>query len=201
MTPVTVCNLPSTIDETKIFSLFRAYWLPFESEVTSGQHAFFRGTTLEEILLIYDFDRELRPLLLDAIERVEISLRAQLAHSLALKYGPFAHTDSDLFRRRDVWETCTEELGKEYRRSREIFAKHYRNNYNHLELPPIWVACELMALGHISRWLHNLKNPSDRQRPMPMNWMKKSWSRLPTICPSSDTIVRIMGESGIDPFP
>ena len=141
----------------------RAYWLPFEFKDDRGQHAYRRGITLEEILLLYDFDRELRLLLLDAIERVEISLRARWAHSLALKYGSFAHTNPDLFRRRDVWETCKEELEKEYRRSREVFAEHYRNNYNHLELPPIWVACELMALGHISRWLQNLKNPTDRQ--------------------------------------
>lgn len=36
------------------------------------------GTTFEEILAVYEFDRGLRLLCLDAIERVEVALRACL---------------------------------------------------------------------------------------------------------------------------
>ena len=62
------------------------------------------------------------------------------------------------------WHKSQDELCKEYDRSRETFAKHYRQRYPELVRPPIWVACELMTLGHLSRWLKNLAKPDDRQR-------------------------------------
>lgn len=142
----------------------RAYWLPFEApNATDGNHRFRPGTVFDNALALYVFDRELRLMLLDAIERVEISLRTRWANVLALHYGPFAHEHPAHFKRRDVWQSCTDELAKEYKRSRETFAEHYRSQYGHLASPPIWVACELMTLGHLSRWLQNFHRPKDRQ--------------------------------------
>lgn len=142
----------------------RAYWLPFETPSSSdSDHAFQPGTDFDTVLAIYDFDRELRLLLLDAIERVEISLRTRWANELALRYGPFAHEAPAHFYKPHVWQQCKDELDKEYARSRETFAEHYRTQYGHLNSPPIWVAAELMSLSHLSRWLQNLRIPKDRQ--------------------------------------
>lgn len=142
----------------------RAYWLPFEANYRTGQHQFRPGTAFDDVLALYTFDRELRLLLIDAIERVEISLRARWTYHMTMQYGPFAHEDYAHFKRKDIWQSCMDELKKEYTRSRETFADHYRNNYGHLNSPPIWVACELMTLGHVSRWLQNLNLPKDRQQ-------------------------------------
>jgi abortive infection bacteriophage resistance protein len=62
-----------------------------------------------------------------------------------------------------LWQQSRDELAKEYARSRETFAEHYRSQYPQLTSPPLWVACELMTLGHLSRWLQNLRIPKDRQ--------------------------------------
>lgn len=62
-----------------------------------------------------------------------------------------------------MWQSSRDELTKEYARSRETFAEHYRTKYPQLPSPPLWVACELMTLGHLSRWLQNLRIPKDRQ--------------------------------------
>lgn len=142
----------------------RAYWLPFEVNNPNGRHQFCPGTAFDDVLALYVFDRELRLMVIDAIERIEISLRARWAYHMAMQYGPFSHEDSAHFKRRDTWQACKDELNKEYVRSRETFADHYRNNYGHLAFPPVWVACELMTLGHVSRWLQNLNLPKDRQQ-------------------------------------
>lgn len=142
----------------------RAYWLPFEEAAANGHdHAFGAGVEFGTVLAIYNFDRALRLLLIDAIERVEISLRTRLANELSLRYGPFAHEEPGHFANAHRWQQCRDELAKEYARSRETFAEHYRSQYPQLPSPPLWVACELMTLGHLSRWLQNLRIPKDRQ--------------------------------------
>jgi abortive infection bacteriophage resistance protein len=86
-----------------------------------------------------------------------------LANVLSLRYGPFAHEDARHFAKTYQWQQSRDELAKEYTRSRETFAEHYRSQYPQLPSPPLWVACELMTLGHLSRWLQNLRIPKDRQ--------------------------------------
>jgi abortive infection bacteriophage resistance protein len=150
------------LDHVNYYRL-RAYWLPFEAPAADGEHGFASGTNFDAVMAIYEFDRELRLLLLDAIERIEISLRTHWANALGLRYGAFAHEDSTYFARPSIWQQCQSELNKEFARSRETFADHYRTRYTQLNTPPIWVACELMTLGHLSRWLQNTKAPKDRQ--------------------------------------
>jgi abortive infection bacteriophage resistance protein len=142
----------------------RAYWLPLEhADPGDGRHAFKPNSEFSSVLACYSFDRALRLLLMDAIERIEISLRTRFAQVLSLRYGPFAHEESAHFKQHPLWQKSRDELSKEYARSRETFAEHYRNQYPHLPSPPLWVACELMTLGHLSRWLQNLRVPKDRQ--------------------------------------
>ncbi len=143
----------------------RAYWLPFEITHSNptDEHQFQADTTFEKVLNLYIFDRELRLLLLDAIERVEISLRTRWANVLALKYGPFAHENIKIFSHQTIWQSGLDELVKEYKRSQETFVEHFRQKYAKLSSPPIWASCEMMMLGQLSRWLKNLKLPLDRQ--------------------------------------
>ena len=101
--------------------------------------------------------------MLDAIERIEISLRAQWANVIAIKYGPFAHENVSLFKDQNIWQTGYDELVKEYTRSKETFAEHFHTKYSNLKSPPIWVSSEMMMLGQLSRWLKNLSLPKDRQ--------------------------------------
>ena len=134
-----------------------AYWLPFEADHVT--HEFKRGTTFEAVLQLYIFDRELRLLVLDAIERIEVSIRAQWAHQMAQHHGPHAHLNKDLAADLTHWEQNIEGVKKEVERSDEIFIHHLRQTYSE-PLPPIWAVCEVMSLGLLSKWYYNL-------RPMP----------------------------------
>lgn len=52
-----------------------AYWLPFEQSPpsdSSRNHQFISGTHFEKILTLYIFDRKLRLLVMEAIERIEV---------------------------------------------------------------------------------------------------------------------------------
>lgn len=142
----------------------RAYWLPDEQPAaTPGDHAFKPGTRFETILDLYGFDRKLRLLVMDAIERVEVSLRTRWAYELANRYGPSAHEDVALFRDADKHERCLNNIRAELGRSRETFVQHYRQTYSDPAMPPLWVVCEVMSFGQLSEWYQNLSDSKDRK--------------------------------------
>ncbi|KAB6714676.1 Abi family protein [Roseobacter sp. TSBP12] len=142
----------------------RAYWLPFEvPAANNGDHAFRDGTAFEDVLTLYIFDRELRLLVLDAIERVEVALRAQWAHHMAMNHGPHGYLDQvhySIIRHHAKDVTALE---KEFNRSEDTFAIHYRDKYASPKLPPVWMAAELMSFGLLSKFYSNLKTRADRK--------------------------------------
>ena len=136
-----------------------AYWLPFESN--HGTHAFQAGTRFEHVLDLYIFDRELRLLVLDAIERVEIAIRTQLAYQLGHRYGTHPHLNPALFKQ--AWDHARNvaQLQTEAHDSKETFIKHLMAKYAE-PLPPIWASVEIMTLGRLSKWYANLQSGADR---------------------------------------
>ncbi|NCC27725.1 MAG: Abi family protein, partial [Gammaproteobacteria bacterium] len=137
-----------------------AYWLPFEAD--HATHRFRTGTRIADVLNLYIFDRELRLLVLDAIERVEVSVRSQWAYQLAHRHGPHAHLDPALAYRRRLWEQNLTRLADEVNRSDEAFIRHLVETYTEA-LPPVWAVCEVMSLGQLSRWYNSLKPMATRR--------------------------------------
>lgn len=145
----------------------RAYWLPFEvppaEQTLLGEHKFVLGTEFQQAVRLYLFDRELRLLLLEAIECIEISLRTRWAQVVAERHGAHAHLDAALFSDGRMYAGCIEHLHEELARSKETFVQHYQRKYTDPETPPIWAIAELLTLGQLSKWLNNLKRREDRQ--------------------------------------
>jgi len=136
-----------------------AYWLLFEADHTT--HQFRPGTCFKDVLNLYVFDRELRLLVLDAIERVEVSVRSQWAYQLGHLYGSYAHLDQTLFHSR-YWQDNLKTLTGEVNRSNETFIKHLQATYRE-KLPPVWAVCEVMSFGSLSRWYASLQPKMTRR--------------------------------------
>ena len=137
------------------------YWLIFEKNHES--HQFRDNTYFEDVLNLYIFDRELRLLLLDAIERIEVSIRSRLAYHLAESFGSHAHLKPEIFVSPLKYARTLTKLKSELDRNRsEIFIKHHSDKYSE-ELPPIWVSVEVMTMGQISSWYSNIKDRKHRQ--------------------------------------
>nr|WIE92055.1 Abi family protein [Mesorhizobium sp. WSM4875] len=142
----------------------RAYWLPFEeASPAPGDHKFKAGTSFDDVLALYVFDRKLRLLVMDAVERIEVSLRGSWAHHLAMKYGPHGYLDPTLYRRTDRFAQAFAQLIDDIKRSKDTFILHYKGKYDDPEHPPIWMTAEVISLGQLSMWLSNLKHRPDRQ--------------------------------------
>lgn len=131
-----------------------AYWLSFKERQDSND--FKSGANFDDVLKLYDFDRRLRILVLDAIERIEVSVRGQWSYALGHVHGAHAHLNPRIAKNENYWESNKKALLKEVRRADELFIYHFLNNYEE-ELPPVWAACEVMSLGLLSKWYSNLK--------------------------------------------
>ena len=91
-----------------------AYWLPFEQ--THSPHCFQENTHFEHVWDLYVFDRELRLLVLDAIERIEVAIRTQFAYEIAHRHGAHAFMNQQYFKNAYRW-----------------------NAYSYINVPPILV--------------------------------------------------------------
>ncbi len=160
---ITFGDIPSARTHLKHINYYRltAYWLNSESDRQNPSSK--SGTTFESILNLYVFDREFKLLILDAVERVEVSLRCQWAYHIGKNHGPHAYLDSAIARNYHKWENDLERLTQEVLRSDEAFIKDYLKKYQQPKLPPIWSVCEVMSLGTLSRWVSNLKPMKTRR--------------------------------------
>lgn len=70
-----------------------AYFLPFQAT----KDRFDEGTTFESIIDVYHFDRELRILTFNAIEKIEIFLRTSIAYNFSKDYDAFGYSDQKIF--------------------------------------------------------------------------------------------------------
>lgn len=128
--------------------LYRYRLLPTDNYVA--------GTTFEDVLDCYLFDREFRILLFDAIERLEVAFRTQLIYQPAINHGPFWFTERSFFHDLRQWRQHLGRLDSEVDRSSETFLKHFFNKYDE-RTPPAWMSFEVVSLGLLSKVYKNLK--------------------------------------------
>lgn len=130
------------------------YWMYFEN--SRNPHHFKSGTKFEDILDLYNFDKELRSYVFEGISRFEVSLRTQISYQIGMKYGSHSYLDPSYAKDFSVWLENMKKIQIEAGRSKEIFIKHYKDKYEE-SFPPIWVVSEIFSFGTLSCWYKNLK--------------------------------------------
>jgi abortive infection bacteriophage resistance protein len=140
------------------------YCYPFRQRGANGQvlDTLVAGTTWEQILGLYEFDRHLRLLVLDAIERVEVAVRTQLTYHLADTYGAFGHTAAANFHSKFEHAKWLAQIEIETQRSNDEFIQHYQREYDGFPTIPLWMLTEVMSLGNLSRLYQGLQ-PNDKR--------------------------------------
>ena len=124
------------------------------------------GTEFSSIANLYVFDKKLRLLTLDAIERIEVALRVDIAYLLG-KYDLYAHLNPELlhgnfakrtqnsFSKKTKHQEWLEKYLDAVKRSREEFVEHFRSKYD--SKLPIWCAIELWDFGMLSKFYAGMK--------------------------------------------
>lgn len=117
------------------------------------------GTELHHAESIIDFDRQLRLLVMDGVERIEVAVRMRTGYVLG-RASAFAHEDpacfDDSFTRantdsRDPQPSkqvaWLERVKARRESSDEQFVVHFREKYD--DHMPVWALTELLELGHL----------------------------------------------------
>lgn len=151
------------------------YWQPFQEIVPDPadptrairSEQFRPGAEFRHAVDLYLFDKQLRLLFLDAIERIEVALRVDLAHALG-KRDPWAHRNPaflDANRANQPMQGSTRHaswLNKAdgaITRSKEDWVGEFFASYS--SPVPIWMAVEAWDFGTLS-WLLEMAHPNDR---------------------------------------
>ena len=119
---------------------------------------FMDGAHFEDAVHLYVWDKKLRLLALDALERIEMSVRVDVAHLLG-EQDVHAHENPAIFysdfttivRRggQTGHQEWLDSYQKNLNRSRRVeFVKHYLDKYEKL---PIWVSTEIWDFGMLSK--------------------------------------------------
>lgn len=135
------------------------YMLPFQDE----RHSFKKPVSFEKILRLYSFDRRLRLLSMDALERIEIAFRTVIVNCLSEKCGAFWLEKPDCFHdknKRNTQASMLEEIRKQIEQQKTAPSlEHYYQTYSAPEIPPAWIVFEILPFGCVSRIYENLKRP------------------------------------------
>ncbi len=130
-------------------------------------HRFKPGTTFEQILSHYTFDRKLRVLLIDAIERIEVAFRTTLSNTMCLNHGPHWYLNESLFCVDKYFNHTLflDRIDRHISDNKKLpFIHHYSSKYDNPSRPPSWMVMEILPIGSLSRLYLKLKFQSDRKQ-------------------------------------
>ena len=133
----------------------KGYWLDMQTDRVN--HVFAPNSCFENVIARYYFDRQLRLILFDAIEFIEIALRSKLIYHLSQAYGGLWYSDDSIVTDKDKHQICLADLQSEFTRNRENFAKEFRIKHPN-ENPDAWVIFEVATFGTLSKMYSNLKH-------------------------------------------
>ncbi|MGI6321588.1 MAG: Abi family protein [Bacteroidales bacterium] len=142
----------------------KGYWWDMQKDFTN--HKFRPNTYFEDIIDRYNFDRHIRLILFDAVERIEIALRTKMIYHLSMRYGGLWYLDNSIFNSskykqsgiiKTISQNTIEDLQKEFNRSQEVFIKDHRHRYP-LKHADAWKIMEVASLGTLSKLYKNLNH-------------------------------------------
>ncbi|MCW3103239.1 MAG: hypothetical protein JWO09_1679 [Bacteroidetes bacterium] len=154
------------------------YMYPFQ---TDSSHTFKKDVSFELILDHYLFDKKLRLLIMDYIERIEVSLRATLCNIMSLAHGPHWYLNADLFNDKRLHSEFTANVQSYCADASETFIRSYNSKYSDPKSPPSWMVMETLTFGRLASLYENLKDNDEKKMvaqqykvvvPLFQSWLK-----------------------------
>lgn len=154
-------------DETRVIALLKKHSY---FSLVSGYKALFKqpdgkylpGTTIEDLLALFEFDNRLRDIFFHAIQIIEKHVKSLLSHAFVEKYGDnqkeYLNPNNYMFyvsSSKDTYSRCAE-----VKRLTQVFSakvhppfeqKYIEHQWAHHHNVPLWVAIKAVTLGTTSK--------------------------------------------------
>lgn len=133
----------------------KGYWWDMQQDRIN--HIFNQNTYFEDVIERYNFDRHLRLILFDAVERIEIALRTKLIYLLSISYGATWYLDNNLFADKNKHIEHISHLQREFGYSQEVFIKDHKRKHPSTNAES-WKIMEVASMGTLSKFYKNLNH-------------------------------------------
>ena len=149
-------------------------------------HVFKPNSRFEDALNLCKFDAQLRTLMFEAIQELEIALRTKVNHEFSMQHGAFWFYDTSLADDEHKYIENMNAVDRELQRSKEDFIKEHRQKYDKPVFPPSWKTLELASFGTLSKLYYNCNDTKTkkhiaRQFNLPQHEVLESWMRSLTV--------------------
>lgn len=163
---------------------FVQYLRPMEADKVL--HTFKPNSRFEDALTLYNFDTQLRILIFEAIQEIEIALRTKVNHEFSMQHGAFWFYDTSLADDEHKYIENMNAIDRELQRSKEDFIKEHKQRYDKPVFPPSWKTLELASFGTLSKLYYNCNDTKTKKRiarqfNLPQHEVLESWMRSLTV--------------------
>ena len=129
-----------------------------------NQHRYKPNTSFNQVMMLYRFDKKLRLLIFNEIEKIEVAVRSAIVNTGSeMTNDPFWMTDSRNFIDAGKFRHTMDLIDAELRRSREDFIDHFKQTYSDT-YPPAWILAEVLPFGVLTNIYSNIRVPRIKKR-------------------------------------
>ena len=128
------------------------------------EHLFKEGASFDKVMTLYRFDKKLRMLLFNEIEKIEVAVRCSIVNcGCEMTNDPFWITDASNFSNPAKFNKTIHLIEEELIRSKEDFVTHFKEIYSN-PYPPAWILMEVLPFGVVTNIYANIKNKKLKKR-------------------------------------
>jgi abortive infection bacteriophage resistance protein len=133
------------------------YWRLFYNDPNDSYSGFRPNVTFRQIKRLYDWDVELRRLLMSGLALYEITFRARFAHYFAMFCEPDSYRKSSTFNQ--VYRSTSGGMVSLRKSTLDAINRDLKNSVepaivqalNNQQTPPIWISIECLSMGTMSK--------------------------------------------------
>jgi abortive infection bacteriophage resistance protein len=140
-----------------------AYLYPLLKD-PKADHIYKDGASFDLAMNMYRFDRKLRVLLFNEIEKIEVAIRSTMNNWISAALNDvFWMTDPKYFSNPTIFAKSLTLIQSEISRTKEEFIDHFRTKYVN-PFPPTWMISEIVPLGMLCSVYNNIKSTGIRKK-------------------------------------
>ena len=115
----------------------------------------------EQVISLYNFDKNIRMLFIEAIESIEVGIKSVLTVTLSNEYGANWFENEGLYSKPEYLSSFIATIKANIinipTKKRAAPINHFYEKYNNPKLPPCWMIIESLTMGNVSTLFQSLE--------------------------------------------